>query len=179
MLDKKRSLLIVTDIQGKLAGLMFRRDDLYRNIAIMIEGIKALDIPILWIEQYPQGLGSTVPEVASHLEGYSPLPKKTFSSLRDTEINKRFNEYARDQVILIGIETHVCILQTARDSLSRGIETYVVADAVSSRTAFNKRIGLANITQAGGHITSVETALFELLEIAEGEAFKKINKLVK
>ncbi len=179
MLDKKRSLLIVTDIQGKLASLMFQRDALYENVAIMIEGIKILNIPILWVEQCPVSLGHTVPEVASHLEGYTPLPKKTFSSLRDPEINKRFTEFEREQVILTGIETHVCIQQTAMDLLSRGIETHVAADAVSSRIAFNKHIGLAKIAQAGGHITSVETALFELLEVAEGAAFKEIVKLVK
>ena len=179
MLDKNRSLLIVTDIQGNLAHLMFQRDALYKNIGIMIEGIKALDIPILWVEQYPEGLGPTVPEVASHLEGYMPLSKKTFSSLREPEINKRFNELGRDQVVLTGIEAHVCIHQTAMDLLSRGIETHVASDAVSSRTEFNKLIGLGKIARAGGHITSVETALFELLEIAEGEAFKKILELVK
>ena len=179
MLERKKALLIVTDIQGKLASLMFQRDTLYKNVAIMIEGIKALNIPILWIEQYPEGLGPTVPEIASHLVGYTPLSKKTFSSLRDPEINQRFTELAREQVILTGIETHVCIQQTAMDVLSRGIETHVVADAVSSRTAFNKRIGLAKIAHTGGHITSVETALFELLEVAEGDVFKKILELVK
>ena len=109
MLSKENSLLMVTDIQGKLAHMMFEWDELYRQIGIMIEGIKILGIPILWIEQYPRGLGPTVPEVASHLEGYQPLPKKTFSSLRDHDIKKRFNEFACNQVILVGIETHVCI----------------------------------------------------------------------
>ena len=179
MLSKERSLLIITDIQGNLAHLMFQRDALYKQIGIMIEGIKALGIPILWVEQYPRGLGPTVPEVASHLEGNKPLPKKTFSSLGDPDINKRFTEIGRDQIILIGIETHICIHQTAMDLLSRGIETHVVADAVSSRTEFNKRIGLEKMACAGVIITSVETALFELLEIAEGEAFKKIVRLVK
>ena len=199
MLEKDRSLLIVTDIQGKLASLMFEKETLFRNIGIMIDGIQALGIPILWVEQYPEGLGSTVPEVASHLKGNKPLPKKTFSSLRDPVINARFNELQRDQVILVGIETHVCIYQTSMDLLSLspcwrtrrasalsqqavavgGVEVHVVEDAVSSRSAFNKHIGLEKIARAGGHITSVETALFELLELAEGEAFKKILKLIK
>ena len=189
MLEKKRSLLIVTDIQGKLASLMFEKETLFRNIGIMIDGINALGIPILWVEQYPEGLGPTVPEVATHLKGNKPLPKKTFSSLRDPVISERFNELQRDQVILIGIETHVCVYQTSMDLLSLspcwltvaagGIEIHVVEDAVSSRSAFNKHIGLEKIARAGGHITSVETALFELLEIAEGEAFKKIIKLIK
>ncbi len=179
MLDKNRSLLIVTDIQGNLAQFMFEKAALFKNIGIVIEGIKILDIPILWVEQYPEGLGPTVPEVASHMEGHHPLPKKTFSSMQDPVIEKRFEELGRDQVILVGIESHVCVCQTAIDFLLRGIETHVVEDAVSSRTAFNKRIGLGKIAHAGGHITSVETVLFELIDIAEGEVFKKILKLVK
>jgi len=179
MLDKKRCLLIVTDIQGKLAQLMFERESLYKNIGIIIDGFKILDIPILWLEQYPEGLGPTVPEVASHLKGLEPIPKKTFSALKDQTIFNRFTETARNQIILTGIETHICVYQTSMHLLSMGIETHVVQDAVSSRTASNKTIGLEKIVRAGGHITSVETALFELLGIAEGEAFKNILELVK
>jgi len=179
MLKKDRAVLIVTDIQGNLASLMHEREALYKNIGIMIDGIRVLDIPIIWVEQYPRGLGSTVPEVASHLEGYKPLPKISFSSLKDPAIRERFSSYSRDQVILVGIETHVCIYQTAMDLLEQGIETHVVEDGVSSRTFMNKQIGLRKIERAGGYITSVETALFELLEVAEGESFKKIVKLVK
>ena len=179
MLQRERTILIVTDIQGKLASLMHEREALYKNVGIMIEGIKALDIPILWIEQYPRGLGPTVAEVASHLEGYKPLPKKTFSSLKDPVISERFIQSGRSQAILVGIETHVCIYQSALDLIERGVETHVVEDAVSSRTEFNKRIGLEKIRDAGGQITSVETALFELLIIAEGEAFSKIVTLVR
>ena len=179
MLDKKRSLLVVTDVQGKLAQMMFGRDTLFKNIGIIIDGIKILDIPILWLEQYPEGLGPTVKDVASHLEGYTPMPKKVFSALKDRSILKRFNDSGRDQVLMTGIETHICIYQTSMDLLSKGIKTHVIRDAVSSRTEDNKNIGLEKIARAGGHITSVETALFELLGIAEGESFKKILKLVK
>ncbi|MHB9029645.1 MAG: isochorismatase family protein, partial [Candidatus Latescibacterota bacterium] len=130
-------------------------------------------------EQYPQGLGPTVPEIASHLAGLSPLPKRTFSSLRDASIIAAFERLNRSQVILTGIETHVCIYQTAMDLLARGIEVHVPEDAVSSRTARNRRIGLDKISRAGGHLTSVETALFEMLGIAGGGEFKKIIQLVK
>ncbi len=179
MLDRKRSLLIVTDVQGKLANLMFEREALFKNIGIIIDGFKVLDIPILWLEQYPEGLGSTVYEVASHLKGYKPLSKKTFSALNDKNILNRFNEIVRDQILITGIETHICIYQTSMQLISLGIETHVVQDAVSSRAEYNKKIGIEKIARAGGHITSVETALFELLGIAEGEAFKKILELIK
>jgi hypothetical protein len=179
MLDRRTSLLIVTDIQGKLASLMHESDELYRSVGILIEGAKILGIPILWVEQYPQGLGLTVPEVAAHLDGLAPLPKKTFSSLRDPVILKAFENFNRSQVILAGIETHVCIYQTSMDLLTMGIETHIPEDAVSSRTLQNKRIGLEKIVRAGGHRTSVETVLFEMLEIGEGEEFRKIIRLVK
>lgn len=179
MLQTSASLLIVTDIQGKLAESMYDRESLYKNCGIMIDGCRILAIPVLWIEQYPQGLGPTVPEIASHLAGLSPIPKKTFSSLRDPGVLARFESFNCNQAILIGIEAHVCIYQTARDLLERGIETHVVADAVSSRTKGNRKIGLKNIEHAGGHITSVEMALFEMLGIAEGDQFRQILKLVK
>ena len=179
MLDRKGSLLIITDVQGKLANIMFEREVLFKNIGIIIEGFKILDIPILWLEQYPEGLGSTVPTVVSHLDGYKPMSKKTFSALNDQNILNRFNEIGRDQILITGIETHICIYQTSMQLISMGIETHVVQDAVSSRTEYNKKIGLEKIARAGGYITSVETALFELLGIAEGEAFKKILELVK
>ncbi len=179
MLEKNRSLLIVTDIQGKLAEMMFERDTLYKNIGIVIDSFNILGIPILWLEQYPEGLGPTISVVAEHLKGIEPLPKKSFSGLKDPVIEKRIAESGQDQVVVIGIETHICIYQTARDLVLRGYGAHVVADAVSSRTEANKTIGLEKIAALGGSITSVETLLFELLEIAEGNAFKQILKLVK
>ena len=179
MLDRNTSILIVNDIQGKLASLMHERESLYRNAGILIEGMRILGVPILWVEQYPEGLGPTVPEIASHLAGLSPLPKKTFSSLRDPAVLTAFEQHRRGQAILAGIETHVCIYQTAMDLIDRGIETHVTVDAVSSRTAGNKQVGLDKIARAGGHLTSVETILYEMLGIAVGEEFKKITRLVR
>jgi nicotinamidase-related amidase len=179
MLDRNTSLLMVTDIQGRLASLMDERESLYRNAAMLIDGIRILGIPILWIEQYPQGLGPTIPEIASHLEGLSPLPKKAFSVLREPAIRDAFESLDRRQVILTGIETHICICQSSLDLLARGAEVHVPVDAVSSRTASNRRIGLHRIDRAGGHLTSVESVLFELLGVAGGEEFKRIVQLVK
>ncbi len=179
MLERAAALLMVTDIQGNLAAAMDDRESLLRNTAILIEGLRILDIPVLWVEQYPQGLGPTVPEIASRLDGLSPMPKRTFSSLRDEAIRRQFELFGRRQVILAGIETHVCVYQTAMDLLAMGAEVYVPADAVSSRTALNRRVGLDSIVRAGGRATSVETVLFELLGAAEGEDFKRILRLVK
>jgi hypothetical protein len=179
MLDRNNLLLMVTDIQGRLASLMDERESLYHNAGILIEGMKILGVPILWVEQYPRGLGPTVPEVASHLEGLAPLPKRFFSALREPAIHEAFEKLNRGQVIITGIETHICVYQTSRDLLALGFEVYVPEDAVSSRTAGNRRIGLHLIERTGGCLTSVETALFELIGVAEGDVFKKISQLVK
>jgi hypothetical protein len=179
MLDNKKTLLVVTDLQGKLARIVVDSGSVLRNIGILIDGCKILDIPILWLEQYPEGLGPTLPEISFHLNGYAPIPKKSFSAIKNIKILKHFIELNRSQVLLTGVETHVCIFQTASDFISLGTETYVVKDGVSSRTEFNKNIGIEKILQAGGKITSVETALFELLGSSEGENFKKILNLVK
>jgi len=179
LLSIDRSLLIVTDIQGKLAEIMANREELFNNVISMIEGAKILGVPILWVEQYPEGLGPTRPEIAEHLEGLEPMAKMTFSSLRNEAIKKRFEEFDRDQIIITGIETHICIHQTSMDILASGRQAYVVADAVSSRTSFNKLIGLNKLAKAGAIITSMETVLFELLGEAGGDKFKEILKLVK
>lgn len=179
MLDRNRSILVVTDIQGKLASLMDERESLFKNVGILIESMKIIGVPVLWIEQYPQGLGPTIPEIASRLEGLSPLPKRSFSSMREPVIREAFERMGRSQVILTGIETHVCIYQTAMDLLSSGNEVHVPEDAVSSRTSCNRRIGIEKIIRAGGHLTSAETAVFEMLGSSEGDEFRRISRLVK
>lgn len=179
MLDRNRAILIVTDIQGKLAGLMNDRESFIRNAGILIDGARILGVPILWVEQYPEGLGATIPEIASLLHGLSPLPKRTFSALRDDVILAAFTRFARDQIIIAGIETHVCVYQTALDTLARGMEVFIPEDAVSSRTARDRRTGLDMIVHAGGHPACVESILFELLGTAEDKAFRQISGLVK
>jgi nicotinamidase-related amidase len=179
MLDRNRTFLIVTDIQGNLAESMHEKEKLFKNAGVLIDGMRIIGIPILWVEQYPQGLGPTIPEIACRLSGCKPFPKKTFSSLKDPAILEQIRNMRRDQAVLTGIETHVCIFQTSADLIDRGIETHVPADAVSSRTEFNKNIGLGRIAKAGGHITSVESILFELLGASGGEDFKRILGIVK
>ena len=135
-------------------------------------------MPILWAEQNPQGLGATVREIASLLPG-RPIPKRSFSCCGESRFMQALTDLGRRQVLLAGIEAHVCVYQTAMDLMERGFEVHVVADAVSSRTILNKDIALRTMRDAGASITSVETALFELLRVAEGEKFKEILKIVK
>lgn len=179
MLKSKNCTLVVIDVQGKLATLMHEKDLFFENVVRMIKGAQALDIPILWNEQLPDKLGPTIPEIKEILPDNQPLVKKVFSCAGNTDFVERLNSSGRRQVLLTGMETHVCVYQTALDLLGDGFEVYLVADAVSSRTLDNKKVGIAAIIAAGAKITSVEMAFFEMLGVAEGEQFKKIIKIVK
>ena len=179
MLDVKQCCLVVVDVQGKLAQLMHGREALFKNIQILIQAAKILDIPILWAQQCPAALGPTVPDIAELLTGNEPINKSAFSCCGDETFNTRLNELSRRQVLLCGIETHVCIYQTAVDLLCKGFAVDVPADAVSSRTLENKQIALQRMAGLGVNISSVEMALFELLRTAEHPKFRQIAKLIK
>ena len=178
MLELKNTLLAVVDIQVKLARAIHQREDLIQSARKLINGILALEAPVIFTEQSPDGLGPTVPEVAELLRG-EPIKKISFSCCGEGAFNEAVGRVGRKQILLAGMETHVCVYQTAFDLLAAGYEVHVISDAVSSRTAANRAIGLAKMKNAGAHITSVETALFELLKVAEGPKFKEILKIVK
>ncbi|MCP4566639.1 MAG: hydrolase [FCB group bacterium] len=179
MLKSNNCTLVVIDVQGKLATLMHEKELFLENVVRMIKGAQALDIPILWNEQLPDKLGPTIPEIKEILTDNLPMVKKVFSCAGNADFIERLKSSGRRQVLLTGMETHVCVYQTALDLLGDGFEVYLVADAVSSRTLDNKKVGIAAITAAGAKITSVEMAFFEMLGVAEGERFKKIIKIVK
>ena len=179
MLDEKNCCLVVVDVQGKLAQLMHDKEGLYKNIRILIQSAKILNIPVLWCQQVPAALGPTVPEIAELLIGSQPINKSSFSCSGCEEFNDKLDQLGRKQVMLSGIETHVCVYQTAIDLLAKGYEVYVIADAVSSRMLDNKQIGLNRIAAVGVRISSTEMALFEVLKSADHPHFKQITKLVK
>ena len=179
MLKKKNAVLLLVDVQGKLARLMHEKERLFDNLQKLIKGIQVLGIPVLWVEQNPAGLGPTIPEVATILSDVKPIPKMSFSSCRNDRFLQALKELGRNQVLVAGIEAHICVYQTAADLVDMGYEVQVVTDAVSSRTVENKAVGLQKMRDAGAGWTSVETALFELIEVAEGEAFKALLKIVK
>ncbi|MBN2313121.1 MAG: hydrolase [Sedimentisphaerales bacterium] len=179
MLDIQNSCLVVVDVQGKLAQLMHGKDVLFKNVQILIRTARILNIPILWCQQCPNALGPTIPEIAQLLTNHEPINKSAFSCCGDEKFNSKLNELSRDQVIVCGIETHVCIYQTAIDLLRKGFEVNVVADAVSSRTPENKQIALEKMATENSNIYCTEMALFELLRTAEHPHFKEIAKLIK
>ncbi len=180
ILKVDNTVLIVVDVQGKLAQVMHQKDALFANLEKIIKGIQVLGIPIIWTEQVPAKLGPTNPNIAALLaNAIKPIAKSSFSCCGHRPFMDSLSDLNRKQVLLTGIETHVCIYQTTLDLLDAGYEVQVVTDAVSSRTAENKHIGLVRMREAGATLTSTEMALFELLQTAESPQFKEIAKIVK
>lgn len=179
MLNREESILVVIDVQGNLAQQMHKKEMLFDSLAKMIRGAQVLDIPIIWVEQNPKGLGETISSIASLLADSPKVSKSTFSCVGDKEFLKLLEKTSKTQVILVGIEAHVCVYQTALDLLSNAYQVTVVTDAISSRTKENKLLALENLRAAGALMSSVEMALFEMLKKAEGPEFKKIIKIVK
>jgi len=188
MLDIQNCCLVVVDVQGKLAQLMHNKESLFKNIEILIKAAKILNIPILWCQQCPQFLGPTIPQIAELLSGVEPpnvlvgggpINKASFSCCGSDQFNDKLLALGPRQILLCGIESHVCIYQTAIDLLHKGFSVEVIADAVSSRTPENKQIAITKMSAEGAKITSTEMALFELLKTADHPHFREIAKLVK
>jgi nicotinamidase-related amidase len=179
MLKPSDTLLLIVDIQEKLFRTMHAKEELLVNVQRLVRGAKALGLPIVWVEQNPKGLGPTVPEIAALLPDRTPISKFSFSCCDNEACMLALRQMDRNNVLVTGIETHICVYQTSMDLKAAGFEVEVVADACSSRTPENKQIGLEKCRSAGASITSVETVLFELLRVAEGPVFKEILTIVK
>jgi nicotinamidase-related amidase len=177
-LDRGRAALAVIDVQEAFRPAVLDFERVAANVGVLVQGARILGLPVLVTEQYPKGLGETVPEVAEHLTGVPRLEKTSFSALAADGFPAALDD-ERDQVVLCGIEAHVCVNQTAEDLLADGREVHVVADAVTSRTAENRELGLHKMEHGGAVVTSVETALFELLRAAGTPEFKEIQALIK
>jgi nicotinamidase-related amidase len=175
VLDRARAALVVVDVQEAFRPAVGEFESVAHNAGVLVQGARALGLPLVVTEQYPKGLGSTVPEVAEHLEGAKPLEKVVFSACRADG----FDLDGRDQALVCGIEAHVCVEQTVQDLLDRDVEVHVAADAVTSRTALNRRLGLEKMERSGAWVTSTEMALFELVGRAGTPEFKQIQGLVK
>ena len=179
MLKVENAVLVVVDVQGKLATLMHEKETLFKNIVKMIKGAQVLEIPIIWNEQLPDKLGPTIPEIKKLLQNNQPLVKSSFSCCGNDRFMMELEKSKRRQILLAGMETHVCVYQTALELLMGGYHVYLIADAVSSRKLEDKQIAIQAMINAGAKISSVEMALFEMLQKAEGDRFKKIIEIVK
>ena len=179
MLYRGRAVLVIVDVQGNLAEAMHEKEALYSALRRLVDGCRVLALPLLWLEQNPERLGRTVPQVAELLTEATPIPKMSFSCCGSDAFVRALTASGRNQVVLAGIETHVCIYQTAADLVFRGYHVEVVADAVSSRSQGNWQVGLGKCRAAGAGITSVETALFEMLRTADDARFRAISRIVR
>jgi nicotinamidase-related amidase len=179
MFSRDRAVVVLVDYQEKLLRAMCDKESLLENAVKLAQGAKALGVPLIRSEQNPQGLGRTVPELEPFLADSPPVEKISFSCVGEPEFMKRLEASGRSQVVLAGIESHVCMYQTAADLRAKGFQVAVPADAVSSRTPANRAIGLDLARNAGCVITSVEAILFELMAVAEGPEFKALLKIVK
>lgn len=179
MINHEEAVLVVIDIQDKLFQAMHNKQDLLANAAKTIKGAKVFNLPIIVTEQIPEKIGITIPEIAGELEGIERISKSSFSSWGESKFREKIKSVNRRKAIILGIESHICVYQTAVDLINNGYEVHIVADAVSSRTKENEIIGLEAMKAAGAHLTSVEMFLFEVLQAAENAGFKDIQKIVK
>lgn len=170
---------LVIDIQERLLPHIHENKKLIGNVGILLEGLKVLEVPVLITEQYRKGLGATVPEVEEKLLRFNPLEKMTFSCCDDNGFIAELKMTRRKSVIICGIESHVCVLQTTIDLISKGYQAVVVSDCISSRKQNDMFIAIERMRQEGAIITTCESILFELARVSGTEKFKAISKLVK
>jgi nicotinamidase-related amidase len=180
-IEREEAVLIVIDVQEVLMKQMDPEmgKQVTQNIKILLNFAKEMAIPILITEQYPKGLGRTIPEIKNELGPNLPIEKVTFSCCGVETFNEGLGRLKRNRVILIGIETHVCVLQTATDLIQKGYEVYVVADAVCSRKKLDWEIGLRWLEKKGAVIPTTEIIAFQLLKEAGTEEFKRLSKFLK
>jgi nicotinamidase-related amidase len=179
MLTLENMALLVIDFQGNLAHSMYEKHQLFENAQKVINGACVFGIPIIATEQIPEKLGPTIPEIDRFLPDIDYISKASFNCCDNEHFIQELESLNRKQLLISGIETHICVYQTTMGLLNMGYEVHIIADAVSSRTVRNRTIGLEKMKDGGAHLTSTEIALFELLRTAEHDKFRDIIKIVK
>lgn len=177
-IEKDDTVLLIIDVQEKLAPAMQFKEQSIKNINILIEMAKTYDMPIIATEQYPAGLGNTLEEISENFdEDVTIVEKINYSAYED--IKKYLEDIGRSNIIIVGMETHVCVYQTARDLRYNGYDVFVPRDGVNSRYTVNFKNGLNIMGDMGINITNTETVLFDIMEKAGTPEFKKLSKLIK
>ena len=178
-LNTDSTVLLLIDFQERLFPVMHEKEKLLRNVVKLVKGAKVLEIPIILTEQYPKGLGPTIPEIKELIPEVKPIEKVCFSCTDEEAFNKALESLKRWQVLIAGIEAHICVYQTAMALARAGYQVEAVGDCVSSRDPENKLAALFKMGAAGISPTTTEMALFELLKVAKGDKFKQISSIVK
>ena len=174
------SQLVIVDMQVKLASAMpaGAMQNVTKNCGILAQAAVLLNVPTVLTEQYPQGLGTTLPEIRQHFPNTKAIAKTAFSACGEPKFNQQLQR-ENSHIILVGMEAHICVLQTALDLIEAGKTVFVVEDAILSRTPANKANAIARLQQAGAVITKTESVIFEWLGNANHEAFKALSKLIR
>ena len=178
-IQQERCIALMIDVQDRLLPHIHEFQTLVERLGVLAQGLQLLGVPVILTEQYRKGLGPTSKVLRDALPDIEPLEKSSFSCCDDTTIMNAVTAAGRSYVILAGIEAHICLMQTAMDLIQRNYTPVLVADAVSSRTAFDRDIAIERVRSAGGVITTVESLLFELCRFSGTETFKQVSKLVK
>lgn len=173
------ALLVLVDVQGKLARLMHDSEAMIHQQRVLVEACKLLEVPVVWAEQLPDKLGPTVPELAEKLDGLAPCAKGSFGCWGDETLRQAIRESGRDRILLAGIEAHVCVWQTAAALRSQDYQVHLICDAVSSRSPTNRDIAFRRMESAGVHLSNVEMVLFELMQDASHPRFRDVTRLFK
>lgn len=170
---------LIIDIQEKLFPFIYENEQLIRNTNILINGLKVLQVPLVVTQQYTKGLGTTIPEIQASLGEYQHIEKIAFSCCDEPDFMKEIRKLNKKYIIISGIETHVCVLQTTIDLLENNFIPVIVQDCVSSRRLNDKQVAIERMRKEGAYITTYESILFELLRYSGSDAFRAISKLVK
>ena len=179
MLDSDKTLLLMIDFQEKLIKSVFKGDVALENSIKIANIAKSLNIPVVVTEQYPKGLGATDDTLKNNISGAKHFEKVSFSALLNEELKNYLLNTGKKQIILCGIELHICVLQTALDLLKNGFEVFIISDACASRKASEYNIGIELLKQYGAKIVTVEITLFGLLKTSSHEKFKQLQALIK
>lgn len=178
ILNKGKAIGIMIDMQDKLVPAIAHRERLATSCKLMLEGLKILNVPVIATQQYTKGLGDTLPELKEFTDG-KYIEKITFSSWREQSFRMAIRETKATQIMIFGVETHICVEQTVLDMLGAGLEVYLISDCVGSRFDTDKETAIRRMEKAGAIVTTSEAALFELTEQGGTDAFKAISRLVK
>lgn len=179
MLNKENTGLILVDIQGKLARLVDDSDAFIANCVKLVKGAKALNLPILWLEQTPDKLGGTVDELAELLSELQPIPKYTFDACAEPLFTQAVQTAVRRNWLICGIEAHICVYQTAAHLKKLGHHVHLVVDCISSRDAANKKLTITKLRDQGVVLTGLEMCLYEIVHDSRAEEFREILHLIK
>ena len=179
MLKKDNSILVIIDIQDKLLRATYNPNTVLNSSVKITKASKILNIPVIITEQYPKGLSYTIDNIKNEFADVIPIEKTSFSAMNDEKFRNQIKSCGKKQILICGIETHICVLQTAADLISEGYEVYILKDACSSRNEFEHNTGIELLAQYGAKITCSEIAIFQWLESSKHPRFKEVQALIK